>query len=193
MSWIENEDRALKSVFSGITVSDSKQADRPVKVWFGRPDLEVRQQSYPYITLDLIGLWEARERAHRGIVSPDYRLPDAPDPVPGHGQTMEYPVPYDFNYQVTTFARNPQHDRQIVNEILNRRFRGGRLLGLDVPEDETVRTMTLHGMVTRDRTDEERRLFSKVFTITVCGEALASEIRSTPWVSRINLTTTTTN
>ena len=56
MPYIINEDKALKTLVSGITVSDSGNATRPVGVWFGQPDNEIRQQSYPYITIDLVGL-----------------------------------------------------------------------------------------------------------------------------------------
>ena len=54
MPYIINEDKALKALVSGITVSDSGNPTRPVGVWFGQPDNEIRQQSYPYITIDLV-------------------------------------------------------------------------------------------------------------------------------------------
>ncbi len=52
MPFILNEDKALKAALSGITVSDSGNPTRPVGVWFGQPDPEIRFQSYPYITID---------------------------------------------------------------------------------------------------------------------------------------------
>ena len=54
MPFILNEEEALKSLLSGMTVSDSGNANRPVGVFYGQPDKEIRQQAYPYITIDLI-------------------------------------------------------------------------------------------------------------------------------------------
>ena len=50
------EDLALKTLLSGITVSDDSNASRPVKAWFGYPDVEVRDQTFPFITIDLIDI-----------------------------------------------------------------------------------------------------------------------------------------
>ena len=43
-SFVFAEDKALKTLLQGITVSDLKSAPRPVKVWFGYPDVELRQR-----------------------------------------------------------------------------------------------------------------------------------------------------
>lgn len=40
MPFILNEDEALKTALTGITVADDANPTRPVGVWFGQPDLE---------------------------------------------------------------------------------------------------------------------------------------------------------
>lgn len=45
--WIFDEDRALRDLLDDIKVSDSGRNNRRVGVWFGIPDQELRQQSYP--------------------------------------------------------------------------------------------------------------------------------------------------
>ena len=60
------EDEALKAHIQGLTVSDNSMPDRPVKVWFGYPDVEVRDQVFPFLTIDLIDIKAANERQTYG-------------------------------------------------------------------------------------------------------------------------------
>ena len=48
--FIVAEDAALKALVQGITVKDDKSQSRLVKVWYGYPDVEIREQVFPYIT-----------------------------------------------------------------------------------------------------------------------------------------------
>ena len=54
------EDNMLKEKLKGILVTDQRadneQIGRPVQVWFGQPDVELRDQTYPFITIDLIDI-----------------------------------------------------------------------------------------------------------------------------------------
>jgi len=67
------EDNMLKELLKGISVhdqrADNEQIARPVQVWFGQPDVELRDQTYPFITIDLIDILEDRARSHRGKVN----------------------------------------------------------------------------------------------------------------------------
>lgn len=167
MPFILNEDAALKNVLTGMTVSDGGNAARPVGVWFGQPDAQIRPQAYPYITLDLIGVYEAVERTHVGIMD----LPYTPE---GYNENTDYqahyPIAVDLMYQITTYARQPRHDRQILAQIL----RPGRLplrFGmLAVPEDKTARRLDMLGFSKRDFTEADKRMFSNVFTVSVSSE-----------------------
>lgn len=173
MPYIINEDKALKALLSGITVSDSGNPNRPVGVWFGQPDVEIRAQSYPYITIELVGVSEAFDRAHRGYVPFGY-IPEGADPE----QQYEgwYPIPVNLDYQVTTYARQPRHDRQMINAL----FAPGRLplrFGLlEIPEDGTVRRVDMLGFVKRDTTEQDKRLFSNVYNVQISSEFLQEEL-----------------
>lgn len=184
-NFILNEDRALKKLLMGMTVSDAKQADRPVKVYFGQPDVEITDQTYPYVTVDLIYADEATERAMRGIIQLQYRPEGGPAPEDGHGLLTEYPIPYDLAYQVTTYARDPRHDRKIMNQIARRL--GGRWHSLYVPEDNTERSMFLTNTQKRDRTEANRRLFSNAYTVVVYSELIPADIEKVARVKKIDL------
>lgn len=173
MPYIINEDKALKTLISGITVSDSGNASRPVGVWFGQPDNEIRQQSYPYITIDLVGISEAVDRAHRGYID----LPYTPEGGnPNEEYATWYPIPVNLDYQITTYARQPRHDRQIINAL----FAAGRLpmrFGLlDIPEDGTVRRVDLMGFVKRDTTEQDKRLFRNIYNVQVSSEFFPAQL-----------------
>lgn len=173
MPSILNEDAALKKLLTGLTVSDSGNASRPVGVWYGQPDPQIRQQSYPYITLDLIGISEATERAHAGVVT----LPYTPE---GYSADIDYetmyPIPVDLMYQVTTFARQPRHDRQIIAQLFGPLRLPLRFGMIAIPEDGTVRRLDMLAFTKRDFTETDKRLFSNVYTISISAEFLREEL-----------------
>lgn len=175
MTWILNEDAALKAKLSGITVTDGKTPAGTLTVgcWYGQPDLEVREQAYPYITIDLIDIREATDRAMRNHVSLPY-VPDG-DPIPATGTKVyyDYPIPYDLDYQVRVWSRHPRHDRAIVAELLRNRL-PSRYGTLYIPEDDTLRSMFMLGLVKRDITEQQRRLFSTVLNVRVFTELTQS-------------------
>lgn len=162
-----SEDEALKEHLQGLTVVDDKNGSRPVGVWFGQPDLEVRQQAYPYMTLDLIDISEAIERVHRGWVD----LPYAPEGYePAKGWSGEYPIPVNLDYVVSTYARQPRHDRQIISQLLNGplKMRFGQL----EVNDGTVRRLDFLGFTKRDSVENGKRLFVNSFNVRVSAEII---------------------
>jgi hypothetical protein len=169
MPYILNEEAALKSLLSGITVSDTGNTARPVGVFYGQPDPQIRLQSYPYITIDLVGVAEAFDRAHRGLVQLGY-LPEGYNSDLSYETT--YPIPVNLSYQVTTWARQPRHDRQLINAILSPDRLPLRFGTLTIPEDGTIRRLDMLGFVKRDTTEQEKRLFSNVFNVQISAEFL---------------------
>lgn len=173
MPFILNEDAALKTLLQGITVSDAGNASRPVAVYYGQPDKDIRTQSYPYITLDLVGVREDIERAHRGIIETTY----TPEGVDGtKTYTTDFPIPVDLIYQVSTWARQPRHDRQIMASLFfpgRLPFRFGQL---PVPEDGTNRRLDMLGFSKRDTTEGGKRLFSNVYNLRVSSELFPSQL-----------------
>lgn len=174
MGFILNEDAALKKLLTGMTVSDGGNAARPVGVWFGQPDAQLRPQVYPYITLDLIGISEAIERTHSGIIELGY-TPEGYNEVP-EGYTSQYPIAVDLMYQVTTYARQPRHDRQILAQILGYNRLPLRFGMLHIPEENTTRRLDMLGVSKRDFTEADKRLFSNVFTISVSSEIFREDL-----------------
>jgi len=171
MSFILAEDAAIKNFLQGLTVADEKAPVRPVKVWFGYPDVEIRTQSYPYLIIELIDIRAAKERQSSGIF---YDSDNRGTIAPAAGVTYRYsvPLPYDLVYQVTSYSRHPRHDRAILFQ-LQQKF-PSQYGTLEVPNDlgtETAkRHMFLDGFIKRDQIEDGKRLFRNVHTIRVVSE-----------------------
>lgn len=183
MTFLISEDEALRNVLLGMTVSDSKNPSRPVGVWFGQPDPEIRTQSYPFITVDLIDISEARERVMAGRTSPWYFEPEGLEE--NQGWDMYFPTPINLDYQITTFARQPRHDRQIMAQLLGNRLplRFGSLTVVErtveqegdgeepvLLADVTTRRLDVLRVLKRDVTEAGKRMFMNVFTVRVSSE-----------------------
>lgn len=172
MTFILAEDTALKSLLQGISVVDEKSISRPVKVWFGFPDVEVRAQDYPYLTIELLDVTPANDRQHSGFLyDNDYRGTIAP--VEGLSYEYEYPVAYDLIYQVTSYARHPRHDRAIIYQFLNEKVPhkfGQIAVPNELGTEISYRHIFLDGFIKRDLIEEGRRLLRNVFTVRVVSE-----------------------
>lgn len=187
------EDAALKEHLKGIVVSDLKNPERPVKVWFGYPDVELRTQEYPYLVIDLYDIQPANDRQASGIWTDNTnRGTQAPS-----SQTYSYYAPqtYDLYYQVSSYARHPRHDRGIMLNMLNSKI-PGKFGHLMVPQANGVGTVARHmfleGFVKRDSIEDGRRLFRNVFSIRVVSEMTPLEaLQATPQVNSINIVTPT--
>jgi hypothetical protein len=191
------EDSALKAHLSGITVSDDKSSNRPVKIWYGFPDVEIRDQLFPYITIDLIDIMPANERQTYGFITDTDNLgtvtPDA-----NYAYTNQIPVAYDIIYQITSFSRHPRHDRSIIYQLMTKFPSKYSRLKVFTPDGTgfTIRSMFVDGFVKRDTVEGEtgnRRLLRNVYTVRVVSQmtpdvanAVATKLVSTV---RINNTT----
>jgi hypothetical protein len=168
------EDLALKTLCQGMVVSDDAVSPRNVRVWFGYPDVEIRDQGFPFITIDLIDIIPANNRQHSGIqYDSDYN--GTITPVPDTYYSYTIPVAYDLIYQVTSYARHPRHDRAIMYQMLNKfPSKYGKLPVPNQLGTETAyRSMFLDGFVKRDTVDSEtgnRRLLRNTFTVRVVSE-----------------------
>ena len=189
-SFIFAEDKALKTHLQGITVDDLKSAPRQVKVWFGYPDVELRQQEYPFMIIDLFDVQPANDRQQGGFWADNtYRGTKTANA----NETYSYyaPVVYDLYYQVSTFARNPRHDRAIIFSMLNEKI-PGKFGHLIVPQQNgegfVARHMFLEGFVKRDSVEDGRRLLRNVFSIRVVSEMTPyDEPSATPLVDTVTI------
>jgi hypothetical protein len=179
------EDEAIKTYLQGMTVTDEKSESatgntgvskvRPIKVWFGYPDVEIATQTYPFITIDLVDIVPANDRQTSGRLSDsDYRGTIAS--VPGQSYEYDIPVAYDLVYQLTTHARHPRHDRSILFQMWNKfpsKF-GKLAVSNQLGTEAAVRSMFVDGFVKRDTFNSEdggnRRLLRNVFTVRVVSE-----------------------
>lgn len=168
------EDLALKTLLSGITVKDDKNQNRTVKVWFGFPDVEIRTQDFPYITIDLIDVIPAEYRQTYGyLVDTDYRGTQAA--VDGYVYDYQVPVAYDLMYQISTFTRHPRHDRSVIFQLLNKfpSKYGYLTVPNELGTESSNRSMFLDGFVKRDTVTSEtgnRRLLRNALTVRVVSE-----------------------
>jgi hypothetical protein len=193
------EDAAVKQRFSGLTVTDDRKAQRPVKVFFRYPEVETEKE-YPFITIEQIGLSHARELQlsesyyyydQHGTLSPSESLSYWPSEMgeaelaesvvgPGYLRSDSF-VPIYLTYQVSTYCRSAIHDRQLVSKMIRYvvPFRRGSIL---VAADDTVRRFDLLGWTNSDLLDIEsgyrKRIFRKVFTIQMTAEIPQSELEA---------------
>jgi hypothetical protein len=167
-----DEDRALRDLMKGIVVSDGANQNRNVEAWFGHPDIELREQKYPYITVDLVEIQEGIDRVHRGDLYFDNDPPawwGLPPLAEGFSYITEMPTPVDLIYQVGTWARNPRHDRQILRACITR-GRTSLRAGILPTADGFTRRLDFLGHIKRDREEGGKRLFNNVFRLRVSSE-----------------------
>lgn len=170
MTFILSEDEALHNKLQGMAVSDQKAdsqgVSRPVGVWYGQPDQELRNQAYPYVTIDMIDIERDPSREMRGIVSPEYLAPkDLPE---NKSFVTHMPIPVTIAYQITTYARNPRHDRAIMAQLLGVKL-PIRFGTLDL-DDGTVRRLDVINVSKRDVTEQAKRLYVNAITVQVSSE-----------------------
>jgi hypothetical protein len=187
MTFLLSEDKALRELIQGVEVSDQKAdnslAPRQVGVWFGQPDQELRNQNYPYVTIQMIDVARDTTREMRGKTSAEYLRNDTV------GENDEFitdrPIPVNIDYQITTYSRHPRHDRELLAKILYDRlpFRFGTLNC----DDNTVRRLDVLDVTKRDVTEQAKRLFVNVFTVRVSSEILQSVLTKLYPVSEVHI------
>jgi hypothetical protein len=211
MSFLLDEDEALRNLLLNMVVTDQKSVtetgpQRKVNVYFGQPDQEIRPQSYPYITIDMIDIAEDFARAHRGKVKPPYMTNpsnmDSIDEAPPteydselHSWDINYPVPVNIDYQVTTYSRQPRHDREILAQLLYTRLplRFGVLDTGPNTVEGTTRRLDVLDIAKRDITEQGKRLFVNAITVRVSSEIAPETYNKMYKALQLDVTGTTDN
>lgn len=187
----------IASVASGGTATPG--TTRKVGVWFGQPDQEIRAQSYPYITIDMIDIAEDFSRAMRGKVKPAYLTnpsvigTNTAWDTDEHDWEINYPIPVNIDYQVTSYCRQPRHDRQILSQLLYSKL-PLRFAVLDTGPNTvfgTTRRLDVLDISKRDITEQGRRLFVNAITVRVSSEIAAETYKQMYKVLQVNVTGTT--
>jgi hypothetical protein len=182
MTFLLAEDEALRNLLKDVVVTDQKatgtETPRKVGVWFGQPDQEITAQKYPYMTIDMIDVAEDFARAVRGRITPIYIADPATidgeaefDPET-QGWDMNFPIPVNIDYQITTYSRQPRHDRQILAQLLYTRL-PLRFGTLDTGANDatgTTRRLDVLDVSKRDVTEQGKRLFVNAFTVRISSE-----------------------
>jgi hypothetical protein len=190
MTFLLSEDEALRKRLQGMVVHDQRATNdntpRPVSVFFGQPDQEIRNQTYPYITIDMIDIQRDTSREMRGLVNPDYLAPD--DLADDENFLIEMPIPVNIDYQLTTYSRQPRHDREILAQLLGVKLpiRFGQLEILEKTKEVdgtttntwTYRRLEVTNVVKRDVTEQAKRLFVNAITVRVSSEIVQGVYRT---------------
>ncbi|CAB4123501.1 hypothetical protein UFOVP46_22 [uncultured Caudovirales phage] len=187
MTFLLSEDKALRLALQGMTVQDQKSdgdaIPRQVGVWFGQPDQELRAQSYPYVTIDVIDVNRDPEREMRGKVSPVYLTPESLNE--NQAFEIDMPIPVNIDYQITVYSRQPRHDREIIAQLMYQKLplRNGVL----EIEDGTLRRMDVLGVSKRDVTEQGKRLFVNAVTVRVSSEVAQGIVKQLYKVLEVNV------
>ena len=201
MSFLLSEDEALRNLLKGMVVTDQKSVteegpQRKVQVYFGQPDQELRDQTYPYITIDMIDIAEDFIRSMRGKAKPTYfndptTGPDNTNPYDSETQDwlINWPIPVNIDYQITTYARQPRHDRQILAQLLYTKI--PLRFAVLQPDDGTVRRLDVLDVSKRDITEQGKRLFVNAITVRVSSEIAPEVFNKLYKVQELNVTGTT--
>lgn len=203
------EDEAIKKRFSTLTVSDDRDNDRPVQVFFRYPEGET-ERKYPFITIELIDVVHAKNRQHSETYLDTHRAghPNNLDYWPSTSSasspnvagfdsftTTEF-TPVDLLYQVSTFTRSAIHDRQLASQMLANivPFRYSSIM---IEADGTSRRLDLLDWSTADLLDPEagyrKRIFRKVYTLQMTSEIPTTALTGLKKVLSVSTTLEQTN
>lgn len=192
MTFLLSEDKALRMKLQGMVVhdqvADGASKPRQVGVWFGQPDQEIRAQSYPYVTIDMINLQRDMQREMRGITNAEYLKPEWFDESTDATEfAVDLPIPVNIDYQITTYSRHPRHDREILAQLMLtrlQRFGYLEIVEKDVTVDDvetitsTFRRMDVINVAKRDITEQAKRLFVNAITVRVSSEMVQGVFRA---------------
>lgn len=187
MPWLRNEDAALKKKLQWLTVQDANApaGGRVVPVRYKLPQDELANLSYPIIIIEHAGLYPASDREHRGRIQLPY-APEGYDNWWEDGQPASpaespyyslFPMPYNFDYVITVYARFwNAHVQPMIAQLATEPFLPAKFGYLNVPQDGTVRSMFLMGgPETGQSTDEDdKRMFTVTYRIRVFSELVGN-------------------
>lgn len=148
MTWLLNEDRAIKQKFADLTVSDANApaGGRKVLVRYADPEVEFGTLTFPLVLINRLQLVHMPEREHRGHAAVTY-WPDGvtneddsrwdPDTAP----RAEIAVPMDIVYQISVQVRRASHQMELAAKMALPEYLPARFGYLEVPEDGSTRSL----------------------------------------------------
>jgi hypothetical protein len=210
------EDAALKQRLATLYVSDDRDMQRPLQVFFRYPEAET-EKHYPFATIELLDIAYARDRQESerryyytnvagASAPPLYSSNDSSSltyfPSEMNASDMqEYwsgdetylytdqLVPVNLMYQVSTYCRSQRHDRELTAALLRYVFPFRRGF-IEIPEDGTIRRCDILDWRSADLLDQEsgykKRIFRKVVTVQINAEIPQSDLVSVKRVLSVN-------
>lgn len=194
LGWLLDEDKAVKDKVSGVTIPDMSGQSTPgpatqVKTWFRFPEAEQRDITFPFIAIDFVGLSRASDREHRGTILPGYDPRSFPGTTPTADNVLvtSYPIPWDFDYQITTYCRNAQHDRYLLGQLLGNYDRLPPRFGF-LNVETTIRRLDLLSVQPSDYLDANgKRVFRKVLLVRTTSERPASQVLEIAQIKKLRI------
>jgi hypothetical protein len=147
----------------------------------------------------MVDISEDFSRAMRGKVKPAYLTNPT---VIGestawdndeHNWEINYPIPVNIDYQITSYSRQPRHDRQILSQLLFTKV-PLRFAVLNTGPNTvfgTTRRLDVLDISKRDITEQGKRLFVNAMTVRVSSEIAPETYNNLYKVLQINVTGTT--
>ena len=183
MPWIRNEDSSLKLKLQGLYVTDrnAPAGGRTVPVRYRLPQDELANLSYPIIIIEHAGLYPAPEREHRGRIQLPY-APEGYQPwytgpanalVANSPYYSYFPMPYNFDYEITLYARfMTEHVQPLVAQLATEPYLPAKFGFLEIPQDGTIRSMFLMGGPEFGYGEDEdgKRMITVTYRIRVFSE-----------------------
>jgi hypothetical protein len=178
MTWILDEDYALKQKLSGHTLINYANGQLlPIATYFRFPDPEIRTRTFPHVAIDLTEVVFDAERAHR---SGGFTLPfDTETATPQVGGSLvadDYPLPWSLIYQLACYSRQPEHDRQMMLWMYQAFPEQYGVLNMTA-FDGTLRRADLVSSVRRDTVDaNNKRLYRNIVTVAISSEFFLNQL-----------------
>jgi hypothetical protein len=177
-----------------------------VPVRFRLPEDELATLTYPTIIIEHIGLFPDPSREHRGYCqlpyAPEgytpwwpaqaengvYVYPDTYEGMPffspGDSPYWSYfPLPYNFDYQVTIYCRKMAgHLQPLMAQLATEPYLPYHFGYLGIPQDGTIRTMLLMGgpEIEYGKDKDNKRLLRAVYHVRVCSEIIPAIYQNVP-------------
>jgi hypothetical protein len=147
----------------------------------------------------MIDIAEDFSRAMRGKVKPAYLTnpsvigTNTAWDTDEHNWEINYPIPVNIDYQITSYSRQPRHDRQILSQLLFTKV-PLRFAVLNTGPNTvfgTTRRLDVLDISKRDITEQGKRLFVNAMTVRVSSEIAPETYNNLYKVLQINVTGTT--
>lgn len=187
------EESALKRTLQGMKVFDPNQPQgREVQVRYQYP-ADGSEVAYPLISIDLLHIAFAPDRQHRACAPEINYIPSVAETAVAdfteEGVILkDEPTAVDLLFQITTFCRNPRHDRQLLGQLLSTGRIPWQFGWLWVQEDATYRRLDNLGIEPADTLDGQKKpVFRKIITARINSEFIPDQINQLQKVREIKL------